>query len=187
MENDAVTKVKINFLKTKIIKKKKNIKKIKIKYTNRSTANKEHVQSKFGTGSLQTLSTTPKERGTDTRKALIEFYEQHYSANVMKLCVLGQENLETLEKWVREKFSEIKNKNRKEYVWEGVPYTKNESCKLFHVVPVKDLREIRFCFLLPSQEQLWREKPTSFLTHLLGHEAEGSILYHLKQRGLGNG
>lgn len=46
-------------------------------------------------GSWDTLEVKPKERGIDTRKELLNFYEENYSANLMHLVVYskGMENL----------------------------------------------------------------------------------------------
>ena len=63
-------------------------------------ADKNHVFSKFGTGNLETLSKEPKEKGIDVRKELIAFHDKYYSANTMKLVILGKEEIPQLEKWV---------------------------------------------------------------------------------------
>lgn len=50
----------------------------------RNTAcNPLHPQSKFGTGNKATLS------HPDTRKALLDFHNQHYKASNMALCILS--------------------------------------------------------------------------------------------------
>ena len=49
-----------------------------------------HSYSKFGTGNRQTLSTTPKENNVDVRELLLAFHKEFYSANIMKLCILGR-------------------------------------------------------------------------------------------------
>ena len=46
---------------------------------------------------LQTLGKAPKDAGIDLRDALLAFHAAHYSANVMRLVVLGKEPLEELE------------------------------------------------------------------------------------------
>jgi insulysin len=80
-----------------------------------------HPYCSFGTGNLETL-TIPiaegntlengkNEGGGGIRDVLLKFYHKNYSANIMKLVVLGKESLDTLESWVVKKTSGIKNLN----------------------------------------------------------------------------
>jgi secreted Zn-dependent insulinase-like peptidase len=41
-------------------------------------------------GNWNTLEVKPKEKGLDTRLELINFYDSHYSANLMQLVVYGK-------------------------------------------------------------------------------------------------
>ena len=38
-------------------------------------------------------------------------------------------------------------------------------------------------FALPPAHEYWRQKPLSYLSHLLGHEGDGSVLALLKSLG----
>ncbi len=58
-------------------------------------------------GNLETLRDKPRELGIDVRQQLLEFHQRFYSANVMRLVVLGAEPLDQLEAWAREKFSAV--------------------------------------------------------------------------------
>merc|ERR1712166_879034 len=58
----------------------------------KSFAHENNPWRKFGTGNLETLGKDPLE----TRKALLKFHEQFYSANRLCLCVAGREPLEEL-------------------------------------------------------------------------------------------
>ena len=93
----------------------------------KSLSNPKHPYHHFSTGNLQTLRDEPGKRGVEVRQEFIKFYERHYSANRMKLVVLGRESLDELEAWVCELFSEIKNKDLQENRWDDVqPLTKDE-------------------------------------------------------------
>jgi len=56
----------------------------------RSTASSDHPFSKFNIGNRETLDTIPKQKGINVRNKLLEFYEKYYSANIMRLYVLGK-------------------------------------------------------------------------------------------------
>lgn len=54
----------------------------------------------------------------------MKFHGRYYSANTMKLVVLGREDLNTLEKWVVELFDAVKNKDLPDpNMFEGQPFT----------------------------------------------------------------
>ena len=61
----------------------------RIAYVERATSDPGHPFSKFTTGNLESLRTTPARLGVDIREVLLKFYETNYSANRMSLAVLG--------------------------------------------------------------------------------------------------
>jgi len=56
----------------------------------------------------------------------MKFHETYYSANLMKLVVLGREPLDVLQQWVVEKFSAVRNKDLQAPDFPGEPYTEKE-------------------------------------------------------------
>ena len=153
---------------------------------NKSLARPDHPFSKFGTGNLETLSTGPKAESIDVREELLKFHRDHYSANRMALVVLGREPLDTLSEWVLESFAAVPNTSLEKLCFPGEPYGPSQLCKRLEVVPVKDMRVVEICWPLPPVQDLYRAKPTRYLSHLLGHEAGGSVLSLLKARGWAN-
>ena len=89
----------------------------------RSLSNPKHPFSHFSTGNLQTLKELPEKLGLNVRDEFIKFHDRYYSANVMKLVVLGREDLDTLQGWVAELFEGVKNKNLPDPAFEGQPFT----------------------------------------------------------------
>ena len=151
----------------------------------RSTAKAGHSVQRFGTGNKQSLWDTPLANGTNIRQHLMDFYKGCYSANVMKLAVLGREDLDTLEKWARELFSDVPNSDISPL--QGVSPTDNafdEGWKqLYRIVPVKERRKLVLYFPTASTYPNYRMKPTRFISHCIGHEGQGSILSLLKKLG----
>ena len=49
-------------------------------------------------------------QGISVHEAVREFYEQHYSANIMKLVLYGRQSLGELEGLVRAKFGAVQDK-----------------------------------------------------------------------------
>ena len=99
----------------------------------KSLSNPKHPYSRFGTGNLKTLKEVPIEQGLNIRDELLKFHNKYYSANLMKLVVVGKEPLDQLVQWVVEKFSAVKNNGNSKPTFEGHPLTEKELlvCKLF--------------------------------------------------------
>lgn len=153
----------------------------------KSLSNPDHPYHKFSTGNLYTLEQEPKSRGVDVRQELLKFHMDHYSANLMKLVVIGRDSLDTLESWVSEKFSAVKNTNRPPPKYPASPLTKNELGKLIFVKPVMDSKNLMLNFPVPDQRQVYDSKPGGYFSHLIGHEGSGSLLEYLKSMSWANG
>jgi insulysin len=151
----------------------------------RSTSSEKHPIHKFATGNYQCLREEPVSRGVDIRKRFIEFYEAHYSANRMKLVVLGREPLQELESWIQELFSEVPNKNLHRLRWDGIPVLDEpELMTQIFVKPVMEQRQLNIDFMYPDEEELFASHPSRYLGHLIGNEGPGSALSYLKELGL---
>ncbi|WVQ84726.1 hypothetical protein IAT38_006883 [Cryptococcus sp. DSM 104549] len=151
-----------------------------------------HAYGKFGTGNYESLWSTPKEAGRDPRRQLIEWWEREYCARRMKLCVAGKEDVETLEKWVRERFEQVpvRTEGRPEVGLDGVrlayedsPYGPEQLGKITFAKPVRDVRGLELVFPFPDLDHLYQSRPAHFISHFLGHEGRGSILSYLKKKG----
>lgn len=140
----------------------------------------DHPFSKFGSGNSESL----KVEGI--RSKLLEFYSKYYSANLMKLVVLGSESLDELEQWVRSCFGNVPNQSLEAPKFPGEPFTSKELAKVVRVVPVGEHRTVEMHFPLREVDSLYLSKPTRYLSHLLGHEGAGSVLSLLKHLGWAN-
>lgn len=149
----------------------------------RTLSREDHPYSNFGTGNLVTLRDQPQARGENIRDVLIDFYNRHYSANLMRLVVYGRESLEELESMVVTKFVHIPNRNRHPTQWKGMPLSSDHFGKLIKAHTIKDLRTLYLIWQLPDLAEYRLSKPEHYFTHLLGHEGQGSILSLLKVKG----
>ncbi|KAK5002600.1 metalloprotease, partial [Cryomyces antarcticus] len=118
----------------------------------------------------------------------MEFHSKHYSANRMKLVVLGRESLDELESWVQELFSEVHNKNLPQNRWDDAPpLSTNELGTQIFAKPVMDSRMLDLYFPYQDEEDLYESQPGRYFSHLIGHEGPGSILAYIKSKGWANG
>ncbi|KMQ45885.1 hypothetical protein HL42_3385 [Trichophyton rubrum] len=151
---------------------------------NKSLANPKHPYSHFSTGNLKTLRDDPQARGLDVRNEFMKFHDKHYSANRMKLVVLGREPLDELEAWVAELFADVKNKDLPQNRWDDIEvFEKDNLLKMVFAKPVMDSRTLDIYFPYPDEEDLYESQPSRYISHLIGHEGPGSILAYIKSKG----
>ncbi len=143
-----------------------------------------HPMSKFSVGSLDTLA----DRADDSvRDALLQFYEDHYSANNMTLVVLGRESLDQLQVMVESRFEAVEARDTKALVRGHDLFRHNFLPARIQIKPEKDERRLSMVFPIPSADRYYREKPLSYLGSILGHEGKGSLLSLLKELGWAEG
>lgn len=160
----------------------------RLRQLEQSLSNPKHPYNRFSTGNLEVLKTKPESRGINVRDKFIEFYETHYSANIMKLCVLGKESLDVLEAWVLEIFSDVKNKDLERNRWtDEVPFNKERLGQKCFAKPVMHPRELCLIFPFLDEEHLSMSQPSQYIGHLIGHKGPGSIMAYLKSKGWANG
>ncbi|KAK9476376.1 Metalloenzyme, LuxS/M16 peptidase-like protein [Lipomyces japonicus] len=153
----------------------------------RSLSNPDHPYSNFSTGNLETLEYNPTNLGIDVRDELLKFHKKYYSANIMKLVVLGRESLDELQDWAVEKFSAVGNSQIDPPRFKGHPLTEKELQKQIFAKPVMDEKALDLTFIFPDQRPLYKSHPSHYYSHLIGHEGPGSILEYLKSQSWANG
>lgn len=150
-------------------------------------SNPNHPFCHFSTGNFDVLKTIPESQGINVRDKFIEFHAKHYSANRMKLVVLGREPLDVLQKWVVELFSSIENKNLQPNRWtEAVPFRPEDLGTQCFAKPVMDSRELNLIFPFMDEDNLFESQPSRYISHLVGHEGPGSIMAYIKSKGWAN-
>jgi insulysin len=153
----------------------------------KSLSNPNHPYCHFSTGNLQTLKELPEKRGVNVREEFMKFHDRYYSANNMKLVVLGREDLDTLQTWVEEMFEGVKNKDLPKPYWEGQPLGDEHLMTQVFAKPVMDTRQLEITFPFLDEEHLFRSHPSTYASHLIGHEGPGSLLAYLKKKAWANG
>ncbi|CAF4281384.1 unnamed protein product, partial [Adineta steineri] len=88
----------------------------------KSTSDPQHPYSGFAIGNLESLRTTPKQRGIDIRQVLLDFHKAQYSSNRMSLTVLGNQSLDELQSLVMKSFNDVPNKKLKQVKYPADPY-----------------------------------------------------------------
>ena len=160
----------------------------RLQQLHKSLSNKAHPYHLFSTGNYKVLHDDPIERGVKIRDEFIKFYQKHYSANRMKLVVLGRESLDELQDWVQELFPGVKNQNLPQLRWDDIPvYGEEDVCTQIFAKPVMDMRSLDVYFPYLDEEELYASQPVRYISHLIGHEGPGSILAYIKAKGWATG
>jgi insulysin len=95
----------------------------------------------------------------------------------MNLVMVGRHSLDELEKLAIENFSEVVDKDTKlkDFSTEEV-YDETSFGHIFKVVPNKNIKRLKLLWNLPPSKTMWKEKPNSYISHILGHEGPNSLL-----------
>ncbi len=136
-----------------------------------------HPARHFGTGSRQTLDGV-------TRDELLAFYNAHYSANRMTLALTGAASLDQLERWARQYFAAVPNRQLPPLVYPADYLPRKPALRVLRMEPIKDLRQMHLEFALPGLYDGWPNKSAELLGLAFGSEGPGSLLAQLKAEGL---
>ncbi|CAM9729552.1 unnamed protein product, partial [Ectocarpus sp. 8 AP-2014] len=120
-----------------------------------------HPWHQFGTGNAKTLGEEPKDRGVDVRAELLKFHSRYYSANLMRLVVLGKGSLDELQAMAVEKFSQVRRyaPAAAAAAAAAAAVRVSQVKRRINVVPVKESRDVTMSWPLPPVEQHFRSKP----------------------------
>ena len=142
--------------------------------------NPQHPLSKFTVGNLETLADW---ENRPVRDELLAIYKKYYSANIMKLVVLGSESLDELQAMVEPRFALVENANVLVDAHSAPLFEPERLPMQISALPLQNSRELSLSFPLPKMLPHWQKKPASYLAALIGHEGDGSLLDVLKKRG----
>jgi insulysin len=146
----------------------------------RYESNPNSIHHCFGCGNYETL----KKEGV--RESLLEFYNKYYSSNLMSLVIYSNANTDVLQAYCKY-FIDIKNKNTVVSINQILPF---EFCKtglLFEFICTKDTPTIETRFMMPNYSKDYKEKSYTYISFLLGHEGNNSLLAYLIDCGLASG
>lgn len=65
-----------------------------------------------------------------------------------------------------------------------IPYGKEELGEVLKISPIKDENQLSFTWILENTNQYYRNDPCKYISHLIGHEGENSLLSILIEQGL---
>lgn len=135
-----------------------------------------HPFSMFATGDKNTLAKAD-------RDIVMDFYQKHYSSNLMRLVLMSNLQGDDLQKLAESYFQDVPNKKIEKPTFEDKLFIHGPTPKVHQVETVRDHDYLKISFDMPDDMPYWESKPTQFLAQLLGDEGEGSLLSYLKEKG----
>jgi len=142
----------------------------------------DHPASRFSVGNLDTLNN----QDGQLRKDVVAFYNQYYSANQMKLAILGKQSLNQLAELAQQYFTAVPNKSVAEFTIDTPLFAKKDLPLAINIQTLKEDYGLSLTFPMPSDRADWRTKPISLISSMVGYEGDGSLLALLKSKGWAN-
>ncbi len=143
------------------------------------SSHEESPYHKFSIGSKETLNQP------NIRDRLLDFHAKWYSSNIMKLVVISKQSIDTMNGWVTKMFAAVPNKDVQVPSLADPPaFDASNMSRFYKMLPLKDKDVLCFTWILPYAGKEWKTKPLHYLSHLYGHEGEGSLLSYLISEGL---
>ncbi len=177
----------------------------------RNSSDPAHPYNRFGSGNRATLAEAPAALGLNARERMMQWYSEKYRTDLMTLCVYGDATIAELEAMVSSMFSAVPQGAGDQagageptppptptappllghtpsvLAEHGLPFKLAQCGTVATINPVKQLRSVHLTWHLPHRAPGDTQRPYRLLSHLLGHEGEGSILMALKSRNWATG
>ncbi|MCF2950351.1 insulinase family protein [Paraglaciecola aquimarina] len=146
----------------------------------KETCNPNHPFSRFSVGNKEIFETFSS---SELRTKLINLHRKNYQPQQACMCVISSEDLLVIEQQVTQSFATWQTNNTHNTLELPSLYQPDNLAIKVNIEPIIHTQRLIITFALPSQKQHFRSKPLTILSHLLGDEGEGSLLYFYKQQG----
>lgn len=144
-----------------------------------NTGNPDHPRTKLGVGNKDTLSDSEK----ILLKKLRNFYKQYYSANLMKLVLVGKQSPKELKKLATKYFSKIKNNNVDRPITKTISYREQDLGKNIYIKSKVKVPELVIEFPIKNNIASWQSKPNEYIAMLLNSQEPNSLMSFLNEEG----
>jgi insulysin len=145
----------------------------------KETCNPAHPFSKFSVGNKQTFEPFSP---LQLKQKLQRIFERFYQPQNACLCLVSQQQLSVSEASVRQQFKNWPSNNKCPVEPMPALYLKHNLGVQINILPLQKARRMILTFALPEQHSHYRSKPLNVLSHILGDEGEGGLLYFYKTK-----
>lgn len=152
-----------------------------ISRVNALTGNPAHPAHKLGVGNLKTLKNS---KDNQLISALQKFHRDYYSADLMKLSVVGKQPLAELRALVEKYFSAIPRRKTEPYLTQKSAFTKQNLTQHIFVKSKVQGSILALQFPLLNNIDKWPVKPNTYIHSLLDSEEPHTLLASLRELAL---
>lgn len=139
----------------------------------------DHPLHRFAVGNLQTLST----KEINVHQRLIDLHQSEYGAERMTAVLYGQHTLQTLRELAETNFANVpQSAKQSRPMFEAKDVLLTDS--FVEVVPTTAESTLEFIWQINPQVPHYRCDSAGYISHLLGHESQGSPYYYLHKNNL---
>ncbi len=151
-------------------------------------AHPDHPYKKFTWGNRGSLLPPSRTKEDLVAKAR-EFFHTHYTPDRMKLAIVSSYSLDKMTIMVTDEFSSVGLSSHSLPISNPlIERTDLQNItnlpKTIAIKPITDTHQLILMFPMPPIVDTYREKPADYLSHLIGHEAEGSLIEVLRLQSL---
>lgn len=147
----------------------------------RYTLNPDYPMARFSTGDLTTLVDKDNSKLQDE---LVNFFNEHYSANTMKVALTSPRSIEALAKVASAYLTQIPNKKVNKAIILTPMLTENEFAIKVEMKPTADIKLLQVNFLVPTVKDEYMYQPGAYISRLLGSDHQGGLSDTLIKAGL---
>ncbi|MCC5855935.1 MAG: insulinase family protein [Idiomarina sp.] len=145
----------------------------------KETSNPAHPFAQFSVGNAETLADTE----IPLRTRLQDFFATYYHAGNMALTLAGPQSINELEQLATKHFSQLAQAKEPTPTPTVPLYESAQLGQWIEVQPLKEANRLLLTFPLPSINEDYLCKTTSFIAHLLGYEGQDSLCAALRRKG----
>ncbi|QKJ88484.1 Pitrilysin [Paramixta manurensis] len=145
------------------------------------TLNPAHPSARFSGGNLDTLRDKP---GSKLHDALKQFYQQHYSANLMKAVIYSNKPLPEMAKIAADTFGRVKNHDATVPAITQPVVTAKQKGIIIHYIPAQPRKQIKIEFRIDNNSDKFRSKTDTLIGYLIGNRSKNTLSDWLQSQGL---
>ncbi|WP_075183164.1 pitrilysin [Pantoea sp. 1.19] len=148
------------------------------------TLNPAHPAARFSGGNLDTLKDKP---GSKLHDALTDFWQQHYSANLMKGVIYSNQPLAKLAPLAAATFGRIENRHASVPQISEPVVTDQQKGVIIHYVPAQPRKQLKIEFRIANNADRFRSKTDTLIGYLIGNRSKNTLSDWLQSQGLADG
>lgn len=145
------------------------------------TLNPAHPAARFSGGNLETLRDKP---GSKLHDALRAFYQQHYSANLMKAVIYSNKPLPELAAIAAQTFGRVQNRDASVPTIDVPVVTDQQKGIIIHYVPAQPRKQLRIEFRIDNNSDRFRSKTDTLIGYLISNRSKDTLSDWLQSQGL---